>query len=362
MVLPAIDVAARWKHGLSTTLVFEEGRALGWRGTTILRPARQAGQLPGRGIAVACQPHREPAGGLPSVSAEGLGADSKRRRKTGVPEDVGFKTKPEIALEQIEAACKAGLPRGAVLMDAGYGCNTDLRTGVSALGLSYVAGILPNTSVWPSGMGPLRLKKWSGQGRPPKLIRRDDKHRPISVKQWLSTCQTALGAQSSGGKVDRVALLALCARARSGRTSRLQSHRQSAGRMAVDRVAKGRDAPTKYWLSTLPQNITFRSLVDLTKLRWRIERDYQELKQESAFGHFEGRGWRGFPSPRHAVHRSIRIPGLREGDDSPPLSFSFRRVVPATCRTPRLSTQRLCPCGLNVISPTPSRLCPAINR
>ena len=68
-------------------------------------------------------------------------------------------------------------------MDAGYGCNTDLRTGVSALGLSYVAGILPNTSVWTLGTGPLPPKKWSGQGRPPKLIRRDDKHRPISVKQ-----------------------------------------------------------------------------------------------------------------------------------------------------------------------------------
>src|SRR5829696_462162 len=65
--------------------------------------------------------------------------DSKRRRKTGVPEDVRFKTKVEIAFEQIEAACKAGLPRGVVLMDAGYGCNTDLRAGVSGLGLRYVA-------------------------------------------------------------------------------------------------------------------------------------------------------------------------------------------------------------------------------
>jgi SRSO17 transposase len=53
-------------------------------------------------------------------------------------------------------------------------------------------------------------------------------------------------------------------------------------------------APTKYWLSTLPQDITFPSLVDMTKLRWRIERDYQELKQEVGLGHFEGRGWRGF--------------------------------------------------------------------
>src|SRR3981189_1642096 len=73
-------------------------------------------------------------------------SDTVRRRKTGVPEDICFKTKPEIALEQIEAACKAGFPRGVVLMDAGYGCNTDLRTGISALALCYVAGIMPQTS------------------------------------------------------------------------------------------------------------------------------------------------------------------------------------------------------------------------
>jgi len=57
---------------------------------------------------------------------------------------------------------------------------------------------------------------------------------------------------------------------------------------------KGEKEPTKYWLSTLPERISFRRLVDLAKLRWRIERDYQELKQEVGLGHFEGRGWRGF--------------------------------------------------------------------
>src|ERR1700704_4554489 len=57
---------------------------------------------------------------------------------------------------------------------------------------------------------------------------------------------------------------------------------------------EGEDEPTKYWLSTLPETITFGRLVDLTKLRWRIERDYQDLKQEVGLGHFEGRGWRGF--------------------------------------------------------------------
>jgi SRSO17 transposase len=57
---------------------------------------------------------------------------------------------------------------------------------------------------------------------------------------------------------------------------------------------KGEAAPTRYWLSTLPQSISFVDLVDSTKLRWRIERDYQELKQEVGLGHFEGRRWRGF--------------------------------------------------------------------
>src|SRR5476649_186626 len=88
--------------------------------------------------------------------------DSGRRRKTGVPEEVSFKTKPEIALEQVTAACAAGLPRGVVLMDAGYGNNSELRSDITALGLAYVAGILSTTTVWAPGTGPLPAKKWSG--------------------------------------------------------------------------------------------------------------------------------------------------------------------------------------------------------
>jgi hypothetical protein len=57
---------------------------------------------------------------------------------------------------------------------------------------------------------------------------------------------------------------------------------------------KSEKEPTKYWLSTLPADITLRHLVYFAKLRWRIERDYLELKQEVGLGHFEGRGWRGF--------------------------------------------------------------------
>jgi SRSO17 transposase len=221
--------------------------------------------------------------------------DGKRRRQTGVPEDVRFKTKPAIALEQIEAACKAGLPRGVVLMDAGYGCNTGLRTGVSALGLRYVAGVLPNTSVWASGTGPLPPKKWSGQGRPPKLIRRDDKHRPISVKNlaldlpkraWRTIQWREGTAEWLSSRFARVRVRA------AHRDDNLTEGRPE--EWLLIEWPKGEDAPTKYWLATLPQDVAFRALVDMTKLRWRIERDYQELKQEVGLGHYEGRGWRGF--------------------------------------------------------------------
>lgn len=226
---------------------------------------------------------------------EAWAGDSKRRRKTGVPEDVGFKTKPEIALEQIEAACKTGLPRGVVLMDAGYGCNTKLRTGISALGLRYVAGILPNTSVWTSGTGPLPPKTWSGQGRPPKLIGRDDKHRPISVKQlafdlpkraWRTVKWREGAADWLSSRFARV-------RVRAAHRDYKRTDSRPEEWLLIE-WPEGEDAPTKYWLATLPQDAAFRSLVDMAKLRWRIERDYQELKQEVGLGHFEGRGWRGF--------------------------------------------------------------------
>src|SRR5712671_1599149 len=217
--------------------------------------------------------------------------DAARRRRAHVPEQIAFETKPEIALEQLRWACAAGLPRGVVLLDAGYGNHTNLRTQISALGLSYAAGILSNTSVWAPGTKPLPPKRWSGRGRRPTRPRRSAKHKPVSVKQLAfglpKRAWRTIGWRE--GSVDRLSSRFARVRVRAARGGKLRTEE-----WLLIEWPKGEKEPTKYWLSTLPQDIAFERLVDLAKLRWRIERDYQELKQELGLGHFEGRGWRGF--------------------------------------------------------------------
>jgi SRSO17 transposase len=217
--------------------------------------------------------------------------DADRRDKAGVPEEIVFQTKPEIALDQIRAACKAGIARGVVLMDAGYGNHTKLRQEISALGLAYVAGIQSSTTLWPPGTEPLPAKRWSGRGRPPTRPRRNAKHRPDSAKE------IALGLPKRAwrtigwreGSAER--LSSWFARVRVRAAHRGKRHGEE---WLLIEWREGEEEPTKYWLSTLPQDVAFGRMVDLAMLRWRIERDYQELKQEFGLGHYEGRGWRGF--------------------------------------------------------------------
>jgi SRSO17 transposase len=221
---------------------------------------------------------------LPKAWAE----DGARRNKAGVPSDIGFKTKPELALEQIRWACEAGLPRGVGLMDVAYGNDSRLRAGMTALRLSYVAGIQPNTLMWPSGAGPKR------RGKPLNNTGRRDEPDLVSAKEL------ALGLPKRAWRTIRWRegsadwLSSRFARVRVG-----VGHNQLIPELLLPEWLliewpEGEAAPTKYWLSTLPADISFHRLVDLTKLRWRIERDYQELKQEVGLGHYEGRGWRGF--------------------------------------------------------------------
>ena len=221
---------------------------------------------------------------LPEVWAK----DRARRKKAGVPSQIKFKTKPEIALEQIRWACEAGLPRGVGLMDVAYGNDSRLRAGMTDLNVPYVAGIMPNTLMWQSGAGPRR------KGKPLNNTGRRDEPDLVSAKKVALglpkyAWRTVKWREGSAGW-----LSSRFARARvSVGHNKLIPEKLHPEWLLVE-WPEGEAEPTKYWLSTLPENISFRRLVDFAKLRWRIERDYQELKQEVGLGHYEGRGWRGF--------------------------------------------------------------------
>jgi SRSO17 transposase len=221
--------------------------------------------------------------------------DEARRHKAKIPQTIAFQTKPEIALEQIKAAQTAGLPQGMVLMDAGYGNDTSLRTEITALGISYAAGIGPNTSVWPPGVAPMPPQPRSGRGRPQKRLQRDAQHQPVSVKLLaLSLPKEAWQTITwREGTADWLSSRFTRLRVRPAHRDNLLTEPRAEEWLLIE-WPEDETEPTKYWFSTLPEDIAFDRLVDATKLRWRIERDYQELKQELGLGDYEGRGWRGF--------------------------------------------------------------------
>jgi len=228
---------------------------------------------------------------LPKEWAE----DRARRQRAGVPEEVGFQTKPEIAVGMIGKALEEGVPAGVVLADAAYGSDTRFRQALEELGLRYVVGVQGSVSLWRPGEAPLEPKPWSGRGRPTKLLRRTPQHKPLTAREYV----TSLGE----GVLKRVAW-------REGTARRLVSrfvavrvrpaHRDywrsepHAELWLLAEWPRGAAEPTKYWLSNLPADTRLQELVRLAKHRWLVERDYLELKQELGLGHFEGRSWRGF--------------------------------------------------------------------
>jgi SRSO17 transposase len=128
-----------------------------------------------------------------------------------------------------------------------------------------------------------------------EIARRDAKHRPIKVKDLALRLPAKAWRTITWREGTNVSLKSRFARVRI-RIARRDFNRSEPWpeEWLLIEWPKGEKEPTKYWLSSLPPDIGFARFIDLAKLRWRIERDYQELKQETGLDHFEGRGWRGF--------------------------------------------------------------------
>jgi len=222
-------------------------------------------------------------------------ADPQRRKTAGVPEDLAFATKPEIALAQMRQAISSGVRRGVVLADAGYGDETAFRDGITDLGMLYAVGIRPATTVWAPGTAPLPPKPWVGRGVRPTRLRREPGHEPLAVKALAMALPPEVFSTVTWREGTNAPLASRFAalRVRPAHRDYLGIESRPEEWLLIE-WPDGETEPTKYFLSTAPSDATTEQLVFVTKMRWRIERDYQELKQEFGLSHYEGRGWQGF--------------------------------------------------------------------
>jgi SRSO17 transposase len=259
---------------------------------------------------------------------ESWAKDKKRRTQSGVPRDIKFQTKWQIALDMIDGVRADELPPAPVLADAGYGVVTAFRDALTQRQIPYVVGVSSETTVWPPGMEPLPPRRWSGKGRPPSRIRRSGKQQPASVLElakhapknmWEDICWR----EGTRGKMSsRFFSLRVRPAHRDD-----QRHEPREVEWLIAEWPRDEREPTKFWVSTMPPDTPVEQLVRLAKLRWRIERDYEELKGSFGLDHYEGRGWRGFHHHGSLCIAAYAFLAAERARLSPPEPLSFLRAA-----------------------------------
>ncbi len=257
--------------------------------------------------------------------------DTAKRKKARIPETIVFRKKWEIALDEVDRLLAVGVPAAPILADAGYGVVTEFREALVQRGQTYAVGIPSEVTVWSAGHMPEQPKPWSGRGRPPTAYQPSPGHRPIAVAHLAkelpaSAWKTVTWRQGSAKPM----------RSRFASVRVHAAHRQQGTALRpeewlVIEWPASEAAPTKYHLSNLPAASSLKHLVSTIHMRWRIERDYQELKDEIGIDHFEGRSWRGF---HHHAALCIAAYGFIAAERArlfPPKSVTF---IPAPSGRP----------------------------
>lgn len=224
------------------------------------------------------------------------------REAARVPAEIVFRRKWEIALDLIDRARGNNGPSLPVLADAGYGDAREFRDALAKRGLKYVVGVSSQTSVWRPGVQ-LAVPKYEGVGRPRERAQPVDGSAPVMLEELARELE-------HDQRFRRICW-------RKGSKEPLEGDFAAVRVRSAERRAKHppgeeewllveRDRKTgsfKYYLSSMSARLNLRSLVRLAKMRWHIERDYQDMKQELGFDKYEGRSWGG-------LHRHLAMVAL----------------------------------------------------
>ena len=273
-------------------------------------------------------------------------SDAARLRRTGVPVEYrGARTKPEIALAEIDRVIAAGVRFGCVLADAGYGLSAPFRQGLTTRGVAWAVGIPRHLKVYPVAVKLI----WpvANRGRPRKRYIPDILSMPAENMLADAKWQYVSWRNGTKGKLE-ARFAAVRVRTADGPPQRIKDKGQQhlpgdeAWLIGEHRMS----GEKKYYLANLPAKTDLRTLAAMIKARWICEQAHQQLKEELGLDHFEGRSWQGLH--RHALmtmiayaflqHRRLVQAGRKKKNQRPTASAEPAGRAPRHHRVHRSTT------------------------
>lgn len=228
--------------------------------------------------------------------------DTPRRELANVPKAILFRRKWEIALELLDAARANNGPALPVIADAGYGDSRDFREGLRERGLKYAVGVSSQTTVWRSNTA-VEVPRRQGRGRPPTRAEAVDGSEPMLIERLANELFTAGEFKNICWRTGTKGALEAEFAALRVRSAEKRTKGMPPGEEEWLVIEREKTGEFKYYLSSLSARSSLVSLVRLIKMRWHVERDYQDMKQELGFDRYEGRSWGG-------LHRHLAMVAL----------------------------------------------------
>jgi SRSO17 transposase len=274
-----------------------------------------------------------------------------RLKRAGVPvEHRAARTKPEIALAEIDRVMAAGVRFGCVLADAGYGLSAPFRQGLTARGLVWAVGFPGHQKVYPAEVK--LIFPIAGRGRPrqrhiPDLLSMPAEDMLAGAK-WKNV-SWRLGTKGR----PKARFAAVRVRIADGPPQRIKDKGQQhlPGEEAWLIGEHRSSGEKKYYLANLPAATDLRTLAATIKARWICEQAHQQLKEELGLDHFEGRSWQGLH--RHALmtmiayaflqHRRLAQAGRKKKNQRASTSAEPAGRTPSHRRTHRSTTTAAMP-------------------
>jgi SRSO17 transposase len=229
--------------------------------------------------------------------------DPFRCEAAKVPDTIVFQRKWEIALALLDAARANNGPMLPVIADAGYGDAREFREGLRERGLKYAVGISSQTTVWLSNTAVEVPRRGVGPGRPPTRAEAVDGTDPVLVEVLAKKLLKAGAFKQLCWRVGTKGPLEAQYAAVRVRSAEKRTKGMPPGEEEWLVIERENTGEFKYYFSSLSVRSSLVSLVRLIKMRWHVERDYQDMKQELGFDRYEGRSWGG-------LHRHLAMVAL----------------------------------------------------